>query len=379
MSYLEQSQPPEKELLEPPSSTAVVPTEANEESGAGRIGTTPSKVEKAYAGRLASGEVTSAQVEALVWFLSMAKAERLSLKELAKKVEMSSTTLHRAFGGDYKAGLVNLVTAIEGYRKLYTARQSYGKTNFVETGVVQSLWQFCDYVRANGLLACIYGDSQLGKSFALREYQSRNNHGATLYMPVPAMGGFTRFLRRLNQTLGENGSAPAAAQHDTPFGVLNENKLLILDEFHQCLIVNGRGGIRSHTVEYVKDLHEQTRCPMILCMTNVGRSAMEKGVHQALLEQTRRRGVDPLQLPKLLPQGDMDLIAATYGLPPANQAVHQFRCEVILRSGLKAYVTYLRTGMSLANNRKEPFGWGHVIKAHDVLARLSAGEEGGAK
>jgi len=78
-----------------------------------------------------------------------------------------------------------------------------------------------------------------------------------------------------------------------------------------------------------------------------------------------------LQLPALLPRADLDTIAATFGLQPADEESHNLRIAIIKSNGLSAYCNYLRAATYAASKRQTKPAWLHFRQAHDVLAKLS--------
>lgn len=367
-TFVEASAPAEKDLPENPESIEV-PAET------GSIKTHVAQVERAYAEQLASGAITEAQLSKLTWLLTVGKNEHLNLTQLSKRIGYDSeTTLHRVFSGKYEARLERVLERIDDYKKLWEQRLGVSKSSFVETSLARQIFETCDLARTYQVILPIYGDSQLGKTFALLEYRRRNNHGRTIYVRMPAKGNLTKFLIALCVALGVNATGNSVALAQRAVGALNENMLLIIDEIHQTCL-SDRGSIRLGTIEFIRlELYEAVKCGVVLCGTNVFRDEVDKGRHQAVLEQTKRRGMAILQLPALLPRVDMDAIAASFGLPPAPQDIHAIRVDIIRRYGLMAYSNYLRAGAKLAFNRGKSPDWNHFVSAHDALSKLSKQE-----
>jgi DNA transposition AAA+ family ATPase len=123
-------------------------------------------------------------------------------------------------------------------------------------------------------------------------------------------------------------------------------------------------------MEFIRlEIYEEVNCGIVLCGTNVFRDEVEKGKQKGILEQTKRRGMVPLQLPSMLPRADMDTIAAAYGLPSAPDFIHQIRTEMIRKLGLRSYTNHLRAAGKLAYNNHQEFSWDHFVKAHDIMAK----------
>lgn len=337
----------------------------------GHIKTTVEKVRAAYVERIAGGDVSEEQVSVLTQLLEIGKVQKMNLTELAKAIDYDVTTLHRLFNGEYKAKLDKPVQKIRDYVKLWMERATHGEGVFVETSICKTIWQASDTARAYSLPIPVYGDSQLGKSWAAEEYKNRNNHGQTIYIRMPFGGQLMKFLRALNKALGENADRNSWVLTERPKQILNNTKLLIVDELHQCMVTTAKTDVRVMTLEYLRELYDMTGCGMLLIGTNIARDAMERGKHASLLEQFRRRGVPPIQLPDMLPDADLDAIAAPYGLSEAPAEFADWRRTLVKTTGLKAYVTFLRAGSAIANKHSTPLCWKHVRAAHDVLAKLS--------
>ncbi len=318
---------------------------------------------------------TPEQLDALTWLIGIAKTEHLSMSALARFAHIDAATLSKIFTASYPAKLDNLTARIWKVRELYEQRKNVVSGQFVETSIAKKIWQVCEVARLHNALVIIYGDSHIGKTTALEEYTRRNNHGSTTYVRMPTFGNLSEYLRDLNQALGENSRGSNLYLRERPFVRLGDGKVLITDEFHQCIVTSGRNGngIRLKTIEYQREVYDRSGGGMVICATNIFRDEVEKGRNKLVLEQLRRRSMLVLQLPSMLPQNDMDAIAESYGLPPADENSHQVRVEIIKAHGLRAYVNYLRSAGFGANKRGVKLTWRHFIAAHDALAKLSAG------
>lgn len=344
------------------------------------IKTTPANVEAAYAEQLEAGTVTEEQIGLIINLLIVGKGMRVNLSGLADELGVDNATITRLFSGKYGAKLDRMLEKIRVYLKSWNSRAELGVNNFVQTSIVTTCWEACKLARAHGIPIPVYGESQLGKTWAWQEYQRQNNHGSTIYVRMPAAGHYGKFLRRLGQALGQNTERNSSSMADTLIKCLNPTKLLIVDELHQCVLSGDKGGVRIQTIEYLRELYDMSGCGMILCGTHIAREAMERGKNMDLLEQFRRRGIPPIQLPPVLPNADLDAIAAGHGLPPAPSRmlinreafdVTKWRRDLILSTGLKAYVMFMNMGGTLAQKRHDEPGWDYVLSAHDILQKLS--------
>ena len=374
-TFAAHSVPPEPDLPELEDASAQPLAVVKAERGKNYMHMTVAQVENAYAEKLADGRITREQLNKITWLLFVCKAEKYNLAEISEQIGYNSnTTLYRVFRGIYEAGLENILERIDTYKAVYEQRQGVGKSNFVTTSLSKQIFTLCDLARTYQVISPIYGNSQTGKSTALKEYARLNNHGQTIYISMPAGGHLFKFLIALAKAIGVSPKGNSVALTDRIRGALTENMLLIIDEIHQiCLSING--GAKLNTIEFIRlELYEAVNCGVVLCGTNVFRDEMERGRNSGWLEQTRRRdGGNSLQLPPMLPREDMDAIAASYKLPPAPADIHKLRVEIIQRHGLRAYTNMMRAGGKLAFNRGEEITWSHFLSAHDALAKLSTG------
>jgi len=375
---LDKTLPPEVDLLATPEQpeNAVAPyvkqTPAADKYH-GQLRLTVAQVEACYAPKLADGSVTKEQLQKITWLLSVAKEAGYNLDQISEKIGYDSdTTLYRVFRGSYSAKLVNVIEKIDVFRKLWEERLGVSKMTFAETSLSREIFDYCDLTRTYQTINSIYGDSQTGKSFALQEYRRLNNHGQTVYIPMPSGGHLTKFLIAACKAVGVSPKGSSTSLAARFIGALTENMLLLIDEVHQTCL--GDSAMKLVTLEFIRlDVYEAVHCGIVLCGTNVARDEFERGKHHAWLEQTRRRGMPTLQLPSMLPREDMDALAASYGLPPAPDDIHDLRTKLIKRHGLRAYVNFMRAGAKLAFNKGNSVEWSHFVSAHDALAKLSTG------
>jgi DNA transposition AAA+ family ATPase len=340
---------------------------------------TPARVRDAYADKLASGDVTEEQLSDVLWLLGHGKAHRLSIGALARASEIDEGTLSKLFRGAYEAKIDKIATRIAGFRELTEQRAAINRADFVETSLVRTLWQVCDTALLFQTIIPVYGDSQTGKTTALEQKAKRDRYGRTIYVRMPDSGQLTEFLVELNAALMESTRTNGHLLKRRPLEVITASTLLIIDEIHQTTLVPGKGSARVGTLEYIRRLWDATKCGLILCGTNAFRDEVESGRHKAMLEQLRRRGLPPVQLPAVLPRADMDAIAAAYGLPAADDATHELRERLVKTSGLRAYTNFLKSGAKLAERAKAKIAWAHFTSAHDIFARLSARDGKGGK
>lgn len=264
-----------------------------------------------------------------------------------------------------------LIKAIAEYRDIVNAEAAARRAPFIETSLAQRIFAYCEAAHTHHRIGWIYGDSQIGKTEALEEYQRRNNHGRTIMVRVPTRGLLCDFLGRLAFQCGISPRLPSSHMRRRIGEYFRANNLLIVDELHACFTPTER--LSSYDViEFVRELFDETKCGVILCATNVLRDSLDKtGVHRKVAVQCRRRGLAPLNLENVPLKSDLAKFAHHYGLTPATGEALALQTEIVTQEGLGSWLTFLAAGHRMAKKKAKPLAWSHVISAHAAFTRLS--------
>lgn len=279
--------------------------------------------------------------------------------------------------------------AIETLRELETKREHLVTSGFIHTRLSSEIWQRCDKARLRQRIAYIFGDSQIGKTEALKEYQRLNNHGQTIYVECPDGGSKLALLKDIAAAIG--GLSKKVSQDVLAENIItsvDHTMLVIIDEAHRML--KSKSGLRA--LDFIRRLWNQTKCGIVLAMTNEGKNEFLTGPYAEELKQLWRRRVQPLQLPNTPPEDDLDLFADAYHLPPADdkevvikvkvataagrtqthrQSPLALQHQVVTEEGLGVWIMILQDASDIAADLGKPITWGAVIKAH-CLAQAEA-------
>jgi len=308
--------------------------------------------------------------EALRWLFYHSLENGISMADAAKAIHYDVTTVYRVFKGDYAAKLDGIVESVESYQRIAMERQGIKAATFVETPTVKKIWQLLDAVVAYSSIGFLYGASQIGKTWALEEYARRHNHGSTKYVRLASSSGVQLLMKLFAEECGFSPRGAFDALRKRVFKALDSNVLVIVDELHLAFFTYHKTA-RLAVLELLREMHDRCRCPMILCGSKVADDEIERGPQKDYLEQLRRRGVFRVILPDYPSKSDVRAIARSFGLDTPDGPAAELVTEVLRRSGLKAFTSYLQAATKLASNRKAALAWGHFIEAHDVIARLS--------
>jgi DNA transposition AAA+ family ATPase len=309
------------------------------------------------------------------WLFFYSIEHGISSKEACDKIGYSYTTIYRVLKGDYNANISEVCAGIARWKRVCDERAEIKTVAFVETQTVRKIWQICEAANIYKSVACVYGQSQIGKTWALKEYAMRHNHGQTRYVRLPAAAGVQMLIRAFAHASGISPKSSFEQLRERVVKSTDENTLWLVDELHQCFNTYQRHA-RIACLELIREIHDLTSCGMVLCGTNIARDEIENGQHKEMLAQLRRRGIFRLQLPEYAPWPDRIEIARHFGIqtPPEGQ-VRKLVDDVITKHGLKAYTSYLQAASRIASKRKTAMTWAHFQTAYDVIAKLSVSDE----
>ncbi len=313
-------------------------------------------------------------VNLVLWLLGHGRAQGMNKTDLARFARIDPSTLGKVLDGTYPTHITGIADRIEKTRSSYLEEQAYIERPIVQTWTLNEIGKVCDATRADETMTLLIGRSHSGKTTALEYYAGRNPH--VVYMTMPVGGAARIFL----QDLAEASNATARGAYDqVRRNVINRFRsdepdapqLLIIDEAHQTII--GRR-VQTVTLELIRELHDKTHCPVVICATPVMDDKMRDQKLKTFFEQMDNRSPLPRHLPKLPPMCDLNAIFAAYGLPPAParklhpddektpDAVVQ---EIRAKNGLGKLVKLVRKARRVARKKQVKLDWSHVL---DVVA-----------
>lgn len=319
-------------------------------------------------------KITEDQSNLISWFFNFAKNSDWTLAQAAEELGVDNSTLWRVLNNNYGAKLDNFCGRIERYKVIALERSTFRDVPFVETQVSKKIFQVCNAALFSQTIAFAFGDSQIGKTTALEEYARQHNHGQTKYIRLPASAGVQMVAREVARACHVSPHSSFEGLRDRILKAVDNKDLIIVDELHQCFMSYHKHS-QIKVLEFLREIHDRTKCGMVLCGTHVLKEELERGKLALLLEQLRRRGTIKVDLPSKPPKRDLDHIAAEFGLPTTDAKSPEYELikVMIRRSGLGMYVKFLQAASSMANKEKQKLSWDHFIAAHDIIAKLSQG------
>jgi DNA transposition AAA+ family ATPase len=314
---------------------------------------------------------------AIRWFHKFAKDNDLTNGEAGALIHYSDAAVSLLFRGKYTADIKEIVTRIIAFRDtdqkkrdLADARAAVKKVPFIKTALTKKIWDLCNACRIFQRIGYIFSDSQIGKSENLWQYQIEHNHGNTIYISVPTQGTLIHFVEKLAEVLSIPMTRNSSYLRRRIINAFDHNMLLIVDEAHRC-IPKGASAMSLQTIEFIREIHDEKKCGVVLCGTNAFRDEIEKGKYMKMLKQIRRRRLGFLQLPIDPTEADLNTFARAYGLAPATGKALELQKRIVADEALGMWLTIMRMGADLsAKRRRGAMSWDDVIQAESALCSL---------
>lgn len=327
------------------------------------------------------------QKQLVRWLHFHARQQKWTWDDLVRHAGYSTTTWARIFkdkyryaAGESKAGqrmpIDEHCKAIARLKKLVDERASVKDAGFIETSVWERVEWLCRRAFVRQRIGFIFGESQIGKTTCLQEFQRRNNHGQTTYVEMPPSAGVQFMLRAIAEAL----LVPSRAGFDQLIkdvcAALDGSKLLILDEIQRVFTTYQKGSV-MRCLDTLRYIHDRTHCGLVLCGTNVMHDQLVRGDFAQYLKQLKRRGrTFMLQLPNIPPREDLDALAAAFGLPAVSGQAEEVLLHVAKADGLGACKMLLQDAAERAGKKRRDATWDDFVWAFSVTERMAKlGEE----
>ena len=318
----------------------------------------------------ATKDLAEEQRDAIRWYFYYCIENELSLTQASINIRFDKSTIFRVMTGTYGAKLDGIVEAILAFKKIAEERASITRAEFVETKTAKRIWKICESALIYNSISFIYGDSHIGKTWSLEEFTRQHDHGQTKYIRMPSSAGIQLLMKEFAGACALSKDSAFERLRDRVIKAIDKNHLVIVDEIHQTFVSYHKQA-RLSCLELIREIHDRTRCGMVLCGTNVFRDELQQGLHKRFLEQLRRRGIFELQLPSVPPRADLDAIAESYGLAPCEGEAEQLVLQIAKNAGLGRYCKFLEAASRHAKKKNQKLNWGHFVSAHDIIKNLS--------
>jgi DNA transposition AAA+ family ATPase len=317
--------------------------------------------------------------------------------DFARRVGASDNLLYKLYTGKYRDEngkqlfpSPELIKNIQTFLALEKERFESGETEFVITPTAKKIFSTCALARESQTPAIMWGPSQIGKTWALRNVKTTNNHGRTFMAELDASSGLGGMVRCIAQACGISDKSNTAALVERIKGALTPDTLLIIDEVH-LLKHTYRLNSFFACIETIRRIYDKTRCGMVLSWTEI------KELKQASageLVQVWRRGVHKVALPVMPTKADLAAIFEHAGLDFPDKALkftfatqdekgnsgsitetpYEIVRQLAKLEGLKAITERLRYARKIALKSKDKVTWRHFTDAHLRIAKQAQQE-----
>lgn len=304
------------------------------------------------------------------WLLVFGKKMGMSTATLGKMIGRDGSTVSKLFTGKYEASDWDSITdAIERARKRH-ALEVTKNTRFVLTSNARKIIEGFELARREHCIVLIKGESYCGKTTTKEFYQADNNHGTTRAVEMPSGGNLVQLQRELAKVIDLSENRSSTALRETIFDGIDENNLVIIDEFNK-VFPEGDRKARIKTIEFCRELHDRTQCGLALLVTPLTHKMMLHEHHEKLLKQTFNR-MEEVSLRPNPTESDLEKIFAIYGLPkPAVKIRAELVDKMVINRSFGAFCKLLRSAEARAKEQKQAMSWAVVqeIKEYrEILA-----------
>lgn len=342
-----------------------------------------------------TAELPEEQRILLRWFGGYLRNRNLGKDDIARLLKKdngsyySYDSVYQALTGRRSEAAISLdplCRAIKTFREQVEGVSVLGDSGYIPTRLGEIITERCDRAREARRISFIFGESQIGKSEELKQYQRTHNHGETIYVEVPTGGSLYQFHYELALSLAIPANLKQADLRRRLIDAFDPSMLLLVDEAHRSL----RTGLMSYrglqVFDFIRELYNRKRCGIVISMTNEGRDLFKNGPQRKALEQLWKRRIAPLQLPSTPLADDLDKFAMAYGLEPADdkevaisievieeddtrrkthkESPLQLQTRVVKNEGLGVWLMLLQQAANIAKRSRRPITWGAVIKAY---------------
>lgn len=312
--------------------------------------------------------------EELTWFHQHILEANLGWGDVIQLLQKPSggtydrTVIFRVLSGSYEGSWDNIVTAIRSYRDTYRERLTIRRANFAPNAISAAIWAGLDYAFAAQGITEICGESGAGKTISALQWRDAHNHGRTVYIEAPVVGGLKALMREIAGCVGVNRNLSTVAMQDSLRRAFNANRMLIVDEASRLLPNDTRSN--PSTVEFLRWLHDQTGCALALITTARFGDTIRRSSY--LFEQLLGRIDMPVRLPRELDDSAWLPIVAQF-VPEPSVELSEL-CSQLANGTeggrLRRLAKLLAFASRVAATDQEPFGEIHIFRAYAMQTQM---------
>lgn len=307
----------------------------------------------------------------LLWFHQHCLDQELTLDQAAQALNYDKSTLFRVLKGTYEGSWKNVVDRIRSYKKIASDRAGIQRADFAENSISRLIWAGLDYAVANNSFTLIVGESGQGKTVACEAWRDRNNHGRSVLVEIPPIGGAKALLRCIADAVGVNKSQPTDNILEAVVRAFNPNRILILDEARRLLPSDTRGDCNPVKLEIIRYIHDRTKCAVAMIATQRFDDTLKKLSYQ--YEQVLGRIGQPVRLFRTIDEKDFLPILCQYFKRPSTKLSELVATIVNDQGRMRVLCELLKVATRIASKSRQPLDEEHFFKAF-ALRRQMMGE-----
>lgn len=308
----------------------------------------------------------------LLWFHQHVLDNDLSWDEACDALGTSRTTIYRLLKGIYEAdSWSKQIDAIRSYRRIAEQRATIIRQEFVANDISRLIWAGLDYAMANNSITTITGESRYGKTVSAKAWAEANNHGRSVFVTAPPVGGIKMLMRAISAKIGANKNQSIIQMADAIHRAFNGNRILIVDEAHR-IIPNDARSLNPAHLELLRDLHDQTGCALAFIATARFTDRLKSGSYQ--FEQLIGRIGMPIRLPKSISAKDCLPIVCQFIPDPSEALVADLLKLANAPGRLGIVVETLKVASRVAAKAKKLLDETHVRRAIEFRKKMTEGD-----
>lgn len=233
---------------------------------------------------------------------------------------------------------------------------------FVETRFARRVWQTINYARKYGKITFIFGESQIGKTCAIREYVRRTPDAH--YVRMPSSPTLRLFVHDWATALGAPLRLTFPQRRQYILRTLKRSDVVVVDECHQAILTERNiNPTTAKIFEFIREIYDAVGCGLTLCSTNIFETEMVNGSLSGVLEQCNRRSLVTFHCPSRPSLGDLAKFAAAHGLGDITEDAKTIQAEVVRRECLGVWLTIMRMACEIAAAQGRAVSWDDVVLA----------------
>lgn len=314
-------------------------------------------------------DYTPAIRDMLHHLVSLLRGNRWTIAQLGRELNEDASVINRLLLGTYPKDPANVCAAISNALSLYESRTiGVDRPRYVNTVQARRIWETADDARQNQRIRQIIGKTQIGKTWAAKEYA--RTHAKTIYTYIPRPVTIGNVARNLAKACGVSAKGSVYEITDRIRDTLTSSHLVIIDEMQQLMLMDTQGGVNA--LEWLRlEIYDQVECGMLMIADNAWGAAFSSEKAIGSIERTTRRG-GKLILPDLPTRQDVEAFRLHYGFPSTPDPES---ASIITRAanayGMRVLGDLFHSASQLAAQTNDPIDWIHFLRAYDRYVKLN--------